>query len=435
MRCFNCHSVIDSDAKFCPHCGKELLLICPKCGKANDPTSSFCKYCGTKLGEEKEEKPVVEKKPVVDEETRKRRREVANYVLSIISMSLIMLSFVLLFGLSFAPLMKDSFFPASDYTAIHYISSTLSQGTKKLVSEHQIVSLIHAFALLLWLITIAVLFIVFIAIYIPKFVKNIKERTHRDFSKGLIALLVVFISFVVYFTGFVVRQEGIQSAKISDSTNFAITIAIISVIFNLFVKEFILNKPSLFHIIVRCVSRILIFIFTFVIVFNLGGYRFHVLSTFKDAPGMVTNGDYGNLGIISYLADNIKRLFTTADLLIISLYVTCAITFILELLILGMCGELLSDIFSTNISGKQKHVSKIVVSSIALVLAIADVILNVINKNTINKFNNVEEYGIKMVGTLNNSIPILCIVMSSLILMTAIATLIVDNIKKEEAGQ
>lgn len=49
IKCPNCNSSIDLDAKFCDQCGKELMKKCDKCGGFNDSDSKFCKSCGTRL--------------------------------------------------------------------------------------------------------------------------------------------------------------------------------------------------------------------------------------------------------------------------------------------------------------------------------------------------------------------------------------------------
>ena len=48
-RCPSCGSVISKDAKFCPECGKKIILICPKCHNAVNPGQKFCPECGEHL--------------------------------------------------------------------------------------------------------------------------------------------------------------------------------------------------------------------------------------------------------------------------------------------------------------------------------------------------------------------------------------------------
>lgn len=48
-RCPSCGSVISKDAKFCPECGKKIILTCPKCHNAVNPGQKFCPECGEPL--------------------------------------------------------------------------------------------------------------------------------------------------------------------------------------------------------------------------------------------------------------------------------------------------------------------------------------------------------------------------------------------------
>lgn len=47
--CQHCGSVISSDAKFCPECGKKIVHECPKCHKVVTPGQKFCPECGEPL--------------------------------------------------------------------------------------------------------------------------------------------------------------------------------------------------------------------------------------------------------------------------------------------------------------------------------------------------------------------------------------------------
>ncbi len=56
--CPECHQQIDVDAKFCPHCGHQLLVFqqCEKCGKNLSPHARFCSRCGHPVAESAKEK-------------------------------------------------------------------------------------------------------------------------------------------------------------------------------------------------------------------------------------------------------------------------------------------------------------------------------------------------------------------------------------------
>ncbi|WP_407695265.1 zinc ribbon domain-containing protein [Selenihalanaerobacter shriftii] len=44
--CYNCDSVIEEYARFCPECGVELVMSCPECETELDPKTKFCSNCG-----------------------------------------------------------------------------------------------------------------------------------------------------------------------------------------------------------------------------------------------------------------------------------------------------------------------------------------------------------------------------------------------------
>ncbi len=51
VRCRECDTPNDTDAKFCDHCGGALqkTVSCADCGERNDPDARFCDNCGTAL--------------------------------------------------------------------------------------------------------------------------------------------------------------------------------------------------------------------------------------------------------------------------------------------------------------------------------------------------------------------------------------------------
>ena len=56
INCGYCHEKIESDAKYCPHCGSDLskkseetVKICSNCGSALPDEAKFCAKCGTKV--------------------------------------------------------------------------------------------------------------------------------------------------------------------------------------------------------------------------------------------------------------------------------------------------------------------------------------------------------------------------------------------------
>ncbi|RMG03441.1 MAG: SPFH domain-containing protein [Nitrospirae bacterium] len=57
-KCPECSNPVPPDAKFCPHCGHQILVFqqCPSCGKNLPPHARFCSRCGAKVETETKEK-------------------------------------------------------------------------------------------------------------------------------------------------------------------------------------------------------------------------------------------------------------------------------------------------------------------------------------------------------------------------------------------
>jgi membrane protease subunit (stomatin/prohibitin family) len=51
IECPKCHSQIDADSRYCPHCGHQIIIEnkCPNCGKNVPAKATFCMFCGAKL--------------------------------------------------------------------------------------------------------------------------------------------------------------------------------------------------------------------------------------------------------------------------------------------------------------------------------------------------------------------------------------------------
>jgi len=46
MICYACEEIIPDNSEYCPHCGKELYVTCPKCGNIFSSQLKFCNQCG-----------------------------------------------------------------------------------------------------------------------------------------------------------------------------------------------------------------------------------------------------------------------------------------------------------------------------------------------------------------------------------------------------
>jgi membrane protease subunit (stomatin/prohibitin family) len=53
MTCPDCHSELAADSRFCPRCGKQLVVVrrCPKCSEELPANARFCSRCGADLAE------------------------------------------------------------------------------------------------------------------------------------------------------------------------------------------------------------------------------------------------------------------------------------------------------------------------------------------------------------------------------------------------
>ena len=51
VNCTKCHGEVPVDARFCPHCGHQMVVSnkCPSCGKDLPPEANFCMACGADL--------------------------------------------------------------------------------------------------------------------------------------------------------------------------------------------------------------------------------------------------------------------------------------------------------------------------------------------------------------------------------------------------
>ena len=58
VSCPDCGLTVPQEAKFCPHCGHQLLIFqkCAVCGKNLPPNAKFCGQCGRPAEEKPQDK-------------------------------------------------------------------------------------------------------------------------------------------------------------------------------------------------------------------------------------------------------------------------------------------------------------------------------------------------------------------------------------------
>ena len=70
MICWKCGEIIPNDSEYCPFCGGQLFVSCPKCGHRYSAQYPNCNKCGT--NREQYLKQIKEQK---EEEERQRKKE------------------------------------------------------------------------------------------------------------------------------------------------------------------------------------------------------------------------------------------------------------------------------------------------------------------------------------------------------------------------
>ena len=67
MKCYHCNAELAPNAKFCRHCGKEIVTFCTECGQQLEKGAKFCTKCGKKVEEIKEEEKNSDILPTIGE--------------------------------------------------------------------------------------------------------------------------------------------------------------------------------------------------------------------------------------------------------------------------------------------------------------------------------------------------------------------------------
>ncbi len=439
MKCPNCHTEIDDDSIFCPHCGKVIEIPCPKCGKKNASNSKFCKFCGELLEKKEPENEKQEKAPV----DKTKRKEKVSRILSIIAMSGMIFSMVLLFGLSFGPFMEDDFYSASMFTVIGYTINAVKPGIKEMVDARDILPLINSILMLAWLLLITIFSIIFIAKGVPKLVNAIKEKKYFDFSKNVVVLYVLFITLFVYFKGFAYSEDSFCE-KCSGCAMFAVIFVFLLLAFNLFVKEFNEQRHDYGRIIFRASSRILAFIFILVILFSIGGTRYSLQIYYMPDNSnplyplneqLLSSTNSGELGAITLLIKGSKYVYTTYSDQFVPLFIVVAIPLVLECVIFVFGNLSLKNLFAQDVNKPAKGIANVISCAVMFVLSIGNIIALVLSKEIINSFAPAKVYGLSTICDPKISLPITILVFSVLLLANSIVILVLENKNKEQNNE
>ena len=432
MRCSKCKSLIDDDSKFCPRCGQE-----------NNQTALYCKNCGEKLNNTAS----IENNPSNNHEKDCRTSKKSTTAIkdkfkplaSIISMSLMMGCLVLIFALSFAPFGSDNFFPSSIYTIMNYVTTTLSTQFETLIQSYRFLTIAHAFIVLIPFVAIIILFIIFLAKYLPKFVKAIKTKEYLDFSKPVVVLFTLYIGTVFYFADFIGTHNGAFLYSLGFAPILLFIIVPLSLVFN-FIVIFINNRDLNFkNTIISSSVKLTMFILTMILLSNLGGIRFQILvNAYPKNSNILTtffDGGINNSGLIDLIASCAPYFRTPSGPMIIMSVVYSAIPFFFEIIILVLNSLIINHLFSNVPSKHSKSIFLLVVSAITLSLAIPNLIFNSLCSTMLNQINDSSTYGGTIICKTNNIAPTTYLILSIILVLLSISLIIYERITTKSEVQ
>ena len=72
--CYACNEIIPKDSIYCPVCGRQLLVECPKCGSTYSSQYKICSKCGTNR-EQYYKQLEAEKQRAIREEQERQRKQ------------------------------------------------------------------------------------------------------------------------------------------------------------------------------------------------------------------------------------------------------------------------------------------------------------------------------------------------------------------------
>lgn len=436
MKCPFCHTRIDDDSKFCPNCGGNLNNICPNCGQENNYESTFCKKCGARLREEavKEAKPNKEKK-----QKDARNFDKVSRIFSLVSMSLMILSLALCVGFIFTPFRTDDFFNPYSSTLINYISTAFSANFNDKSDYSSFVSLGNGIILLSLMLATVLPSVIFLVIDLPKFIKCIKNKEYQNFTKHVVIVFALYLATYIYFSNIVtVSQSIVFDSNIGPSFAPIIIIPII-LVFNLFSDEFNKNEHNLFAIIIRSTSKLLLFVFLMIVLFNLGNIDFSIQATIMNNNGKPFRDNLildGYFGEISYFINRSNYLYKGAIPLMTKVYLMSALALVFELITMIFIIVLIKKLFSASISKQFKTIPYIIYSSVILVVAILALAFTNMIGPAIVALDDIELYGMLVSSlVINSSYQVLMVVLSSIIFLVAVAMMVIERIMGDRLNE
>ena len=440
MKCPHCNAEIDNDSKFCPECGKEIILetLCPVCGQKNSIKAIFCKSCGHRLKDQpkKAEAPKKEEKPKVESKEDKNK-----FLFSIISMSSMLLLIVLIFAFSFAPFLKDDFYPASEFTAIGFSMGVLKTSLKELSSTMEYIPVVNAVVVILLLLSVITAGMIMIGISIPKFVSAIKKKEHFDLSKRVTLVFVLYLCLALYCTRFCFNINGALTEQYSGTLILLLVLVPLIYGFNLFTKHYIDGGTTVGQLISRGITRALIYVFALVILFNIGGNRFDFFASMKypengHYKNVTTTMATGYMGIFNYIITNASHILNDVKAYLVKACIASGVGLGLELITLGLGLSLLTLPLDGSLNKPTKNIIGLLFGILSGIMLIVVVIFNPVVSNNLNLINySDEQYALRIQCFLNDGKTIAAIIIAFLVTATFIAALIIESINKNKAKE
>ena len=343
-------------------------------------------------------------------------------------MSLMIVSIFLILGLSFTPFLNDDFFPTYPYTIIGYVSYVFS-NINTFSTDYNFVSIVHASVLLSIFIALVSLSLIFIPLSIIKLVFSSKKKQFVNLSKYVVILYLIFLILYVYFINFVLSSEKKQIDGLGSGPICILVLIPFFLAFNIATSFIASNKKNPIQIIIKSFVITCSFVFILVPVFQLGGLRFGITASYYEegyaTSKLITNVlTVNNPDLTTYLAKFTNNMYSQGIPLIIPAIVMAAISFAFELVILVLLGSAMLNSFSSGNGLKGNFVGGIVLSSIAFVLAIVNIILCSFTNAQLNKVSSLSAYGGDITSKMQIGQPIVITVFSLLLIMVFLAGLL-----------